>query len=233
MRNILIFACLSIILLLPVSARAQDDFMMPGQTRPGEAVAPDQPYGWKWRFQMGGHMHLKRDAFWDNRRFPGDSETRSFLSWDLGLVNLDENLDGWGGGVFAWIGGDYEGAWGLKGYRRWALGGEAEPYFQVGPGIILDAGAWEQDYGDIGAVLEAELGIRYIAVSTSVTFLPYTGRGADLVWNGQDYVEVPGEDGLDVAWNMGLKVAGPFAGITTGITAVTAYLALQSLGGLD
>ncbi len=233
MRNLL--GVLIIVVLLAGPALAQDDFLMPGETTPEHSkdASPPVPWGWKWRFQMGGHVHLKRDSFWDNRNFEGDSETRIWLSWDLGLMNRDRNLNGWGGGVFGWVGGDYDSAWGLKGYRRWALGSEAEPYFQIGPGIILGASDQEQEYGDVGVLLEAELGARYVALCTSVTFLPYTGRGFDRVWNGQSYDVTPGQDGLDVAWNLGMKVAGPFAGLTTTLAVAALYIALQSLSGLD
>lgn len=231
-------SALILTVLLTGPALAQDDYLMPGETSP-QLFKDDSPpvhWGWKWRFQMGVHTHLKRDAFWDHRDsyFNYDnSETRFWLSWDLGRMYLEEDLDGWGGGVFGWVGGDYEGAWGLKGYRRWSLGRDGGAYFQAGPGIILGADAAELDYGAPGWALEAELGVRYLAVSTGVTFLPYTGRGGGRVWNGQEYVDTPGEEGWDVAWNLGTKVSGPVAGVTTGIMAVALIIALQSFSGLD
>ncbi len=214
------------LLLFGCSAWAQDDFVMPGEIAPRRfpVETPDSPFGWKWRFQMGGHYHLARESFWDNTTYSYGRGTQVWLSWDLGLVRLDEHLNGWGGGVFAWLGGDYEGALGLKGYRRWSLGPQNQSYFQFGPGVIPIASSWDRSLRHPGYLLEFEIGCQDLAFSTSVTFLPFKDERGHWDLVGDDFVYAAGEQGLDVAWSTGMKLEGLAAGLSTSFLALIVIL---------
>jgi hypothetical protein len=144
----------------------------------------------------------------------GRSRDRYQFTHDLGLLVRGRGGHQWGGATTLIWQGSRRTLYAVKGIRRWSLEPGADVYFQVAPGVIVGG---EEDGRDIapGALCEAELGSRWVALTAGVHAVGWRA-------NVEPPLREPA-DGRTVTWYVGGRAHGAVGlGIYLGLVLIFA-----------
>ena len=141
-------------------------------------------------FQAGWQHTWPSTGLWENR-------SRNLFSLDLGMTVRGDDGHRWGGAATGFWYAGYRRNLALKGIRRWTLEEASGSYLQFAPGVLV---AGDDDRVDLspGLLLEAELGNKWVALTTGLQVQPWSG--------GWDW-EAP-DSGTDVICTLGGRVHG-------------------------
>lgn len=184
----------------PVPAPAADWQEVPGAERPAALVPaptigpvqgpPAPPTRLAMIFQAGWQHTWPSTGLWDDRY-------HNLFSLDLGMTVRGSDGHRWGGAATGFWYGGHRRNLALKGIRRWTLEEASGSYLQFAPGVIV---AGEDEKVDLspGLLLEAELGNRWVALTTGLQVQPWSGGAA---WGEPD-------NDIDVIYTLGGRVHG-------------------------
>ncbi len=196
-------------LALTRPASAPTDWQeVPGVQPPAESTPasgptqgpPAPPTRLEMIFQAGWQHTWPSTGLWGNRN-------HSLFSLDLGMTVRGDDGHRWGGAATAFWYTGYRRTLALKGIRRWTLEEASGSYLQLAPGVII---AGEDDQVDLspGLLLEAELGNKWVALTTGVHVQSWSG---DSAWSQLDH-------GTDLIYTLGGRVHGAIgAGVMVGL----------------
>ena len=164
-------------------------------------------------FQAGWQHAWPSTALWDARE-------SNVFSLDLGLLVRGDDGHRWGGAVTGFWYSGHRRVLGLKGIRRWTLEEASGSYVQLAPGILATG---EDERVDLqpGLLLEAELGNRWVALTTGLHVQP---------WEHDRYFDPAARD-VDVIWTLGGRVHGAIGFGALAVVYLSLVIAFASNSG--
>ena len=187
---------------------------MPGPTIGPLQGPPAPPTRLEMIFQAGWQHTWPSTGLWDDR-------SRNLFSLDLGMTVRGDDGHRWGGAATGFWYAGYRRNLALKGIRRWTLEEASGSYLQFAPGVLI---AGDDDRVDLepGLLLEAELGNKWVALTTGLQVQPWSGGWA---WEAPD-------SGIDVIYTLGGRVHGAIgAGAVAALYLVVLIAFASGSGG--